>query len=313
MPENSASVNSTDAPALSELSQRDKPWDKHRANADKVANHYRGDEDFGNYANRIDFCSQLLDFRLVPDGSDGDYKLKLAASRFCRVRHCPVCQWRRSMKWKAKAYNLLPKIVRDFPKHRWLFLTLTVKNCPITELRRTLDWMNVAWRRFIKRKVFPAIGWVRSTEVTRGKDGSAHPHFHCLLLVSPGYFAGKNYLKQFQWVELWQKCLRIDYKPILDVRPVKRGSQPMDLIPELLKYCVKESDMVKDKDWFLELTHQMHKMRCVVTGGVVKEYLKELEEEPEDLIGDDGEGEVDEGHMYFGWRKQEKLYRKVER
>ncbi|NES67871.1 MAG: protein rep [Okeania sp. SIO2D1] len=312
MPENSASVNSTDASALAELSQRDKPWDKHRANADKVANHYRGDEDFGNYANRIDFCSQLLDFRLIPDDGGG-YRLKLAVSRFCRVRHCPVCQWRRSMKWKAKAYNILPKIVKDFPKHRWLFLTLTVKNCLITELRETLKWMNKAWKRFIQNKAFPAIGWVRSTEVTRGKDGSAHPHFHCLLLVKPYYFSGKSYMKQAQWVELWQKCLRIDYKPILDVRPVKRGSQPMELIPELLKYCVKESDMVRDKDWFLELTHQMHKMRCVVTGGVVKEYLKELEEEPEDLIGDDGEGEVDEGHMYFGWRKQEKLYRKVER
>jgi hypothetical protein len=29
----------------------------------------------------------------------------LSASRFCRVRTCPVCQWRRSLMWKAKAYQ----------------------------------------------------------------------------------------------------------------------------------------------------------------------------------------------------------------
>ena len=42
--------SSTDYPALGDLSERDKPWDKHRSNADKVANHYRGDEDFSKYA-----------------------------------------------------------------------------------------------------------------------------------------------------------------------------------------------------------------------------------------------------------------------
>jgi hypothetical protein len=29
--------------------------------------------------------------------------------------------------WKAKAYQALPRVVKDFPKHRWLFLTLNTK------------------------------------------------------------------------------------------------------------------------------------------------------------------------------------------
>lgn len=302
--------SSTDDPALGDLSERDKPWDKHRSNADKVANHYRGDEDFSKYADRMDFCSQLLDFRLTPDGEDGKLKFKLNAARFCRVRYCPVCQWRRSLQWKAKAYKILPKVVADFPKYRWLFLTLTVRNCEITELRNTLQWMNKSWQRLSQRKKFPAVGWIRSTEVTRGRDGSAHPHFHCLLLVPSSYFSGRGYLKQAEWVELWRKSLRIDYNPILDVQAIKRGRQPMSLVPELLKYCVKESDLVKDKNWFIELTKQMHKLRCVVTGGVLKQYLKDLENDPEDLIGkDDTEVTVDEGHVYFEWRYYEKKYR----
>lgn len=307
--QSSVKSDGTNAPCLSDLSERDKPWDKHRGNADKAANHYRDSADFDKYASRIDFCSQFLDFRLVPE--ENEYKLKLDKARFCRVRHCPVCQWRRSLMWKAKAYKILPMVVEAYPKHRWLFLTLTLRNCQITELKETLQWMNQAWQRMAQRKQFPAIGWIRSTEVTRGKDRSAHPHFHCLLLVKPSYF-GKYYLKQKEWVDLWRSSLRVDYNLILHVVPVKQGSQPMQLVPEILKYCVKESDLVGDKDWFLELTRQMHNMRTIATGGVLKEYLKQLEQDPEDLIGKDEtktEDEVDEGHLMFGWKYKEKKYK----
>jgi plasmid rolling circle replication initiator protein Rep len=215
--------------------------------------------------------------------------------------------------WKAKAYKVLPRIVSDFPTHRWLFVTLTVKNCQITELKETLTWMNKSWQRLTQLKAWPAEGWLRSTEVTRGKDGSAHPHFHCLLMVKPGYF-GKNYIKQAEWVEMWRRSLRIDYNPVLDVQAVKKGQQPMQLVPELLKYCVKESDLVVDREWFIELTRQLHKMKAVVVGGILRQYLAELEKEPDDLIGEDkeGEGGLDEGHLYFGWRQKLKKYKLVD-
>lgn len=312
IPDTKSTEVGTNALCLGDLSDRDKPWDKHRGNSDKVANHYRGTQEFEQYATRMDFCSQLLDFKLVPE--EQELKLKLDAARFCRVRHCPVCQWRRSLMWKAKAYRILPLVVAAYPKHRWLFLTLTIRNCTIKELRDTLRWMNQSWQRMVQRKKFPAIGWIRSTEVTRGKDRSAHPHFHCLLLVKPSYF-GKYYMKQKEWVELWRSCSRIEYNPILDIRPVRQGHQPMELIPEILKYCVKESDLVTDREWFLELTRQMHKMRNVAIGGVLKEYLKQLEQEPEDLIGKDEnktEEEINEGHLYFGWKYQNKKYKLVD-
>jgi plasmid rolling circle replication initiator protein Rep len=309
-----AALNSC-TPNLSDLSQRDKPWDKHRANADKVSAYYVGSE-FRDYGDRIHYCSEFLDFRLTPDSGDGTMKLKLDSARFCRVRHCPVCQWRRSLMWKAKAYKILPKIVAEYPSYRWLFVTLTIKNCQITELRSTLDWMHESFKRLTKLKDFPAIGWIKSTEVTRGKDGSAHPHFHCLLMVQPSYF-GKNYMKQSEWVELWRRSLRIDYNPVIDVQAIKKGISPASLIPELLKYCTKESDLTADREWFLELTRQMHKSRTIATGGVLKDYLRDLEREPEDLIGkgdeveDEVEDEVDEAHLYFGWKRDKKKYKLI--
>ena len=300
------------SPELGDLSPRDKPWDKHKANADRVQGFYASSAQYQKYAERVNQCAQLLEFKLTPDAGLGEFRLKLASARFCRVRHCPVCQWRRSLMWKAKAYKVLPKIVEAYPSHRWLFVTLTVKNCSITELRTTLQWMNKSFQRLSQRKIFPAVGWLRSTEVTKSKDGLAHPHFHCLLMVPASYF-GRHYIKQAQWVDLWKSCLRIDYNPILDVQAVKQGSAPMELVPELLKYCTKESDLVADREWFLELTNQMHKMKCVTTGGVLKDYLKELEEEPDDLIGQgDDPDQVDEGSLYFGWRRTQKKYRMVD-
>ena len=305
-----ASESSKDTPALSDLSPKDKPWDKHRGFADRVEGLYAGSE-FHLLGDRIHYCSDLLQFGLSGEGNCP--KLKLRAARFCRVRHCPVCQWRRSLMWKAKAYKVLPKIVADYPKYRWLFLTLTQKNVAIGELKEALVSMNRAFQRLSQLKAFPATGWLRSTEVTRGKDGSAHPHFHCLLMVPSSYFSGRDYLKQSDWVVMWRKALRLDYNPVLDVQAVKQGKQPMELIPELLKYCTKESDLVSDREWFLELTRQMHKMKCVTTGGVLKTYLKELENEPDDLIGEtDAPESEDEGILYFGWKRREKKYRLID-
>lgn len=214
--------------------------------------------------------------------------------------------------WKARAYKILPKVVDAYPTHRWLFVTLTIKNVPIAELRKNLTQMNRGFQRLSQLKAFPALGWLRSTEVTRGRDGNAHPHFHCLLLVQPSYF-GQNYIKQAEWAEMWRKSMRLDYTPVMDVQAIKQSSRPMELVPELLKYCTKESDLVVDRAWLLELTRQMHKMRAVATGGVLKEYLRELEEEPDDLIGegDAPEGE-DRGTLYFGWKRQSKRYRLLE-
>ena len=304
-----STTSNSQSPALSDISAQDKPWDKHRAFADRVEDFYRGSS-FHRYSQRIHDCSELLKFGLIL-GDDEALKLKLRTAKFCRLRHCPVCQWRRSLMWKAKAYKVLPKIVATFPEHRWLFVTLTLKNTPITELKETLKAMNKGFQRLSQLKSFPAVGWLRSTEVTKGRDGNAHSHFHCLLLVPRSYF-GRNYIKQSEWVSMWRGSMRLDYDPILDVRSVKEGSKPMELVPELLKYCVKESDLVADREWFLELTRQMHKMRAIATGGVLKDYLKELEEEPADLIGDSESGEVDEASLYFGWKRKEKKYRMVD-
>lgn len=310
--------NSADTCYLTEVSPRDKPWDVNRALADKVRDLYKGTV-YSGLSERISACSGLLEFGWVTDSDTGEARLKLKACRFCRVRHCPVCQWRRSLMWVARFLKALPAIQADHPKARYLFLTLTVKNCPLDQLRSTIGEMNRAWKRMTLRRSFPGIGFAKSVEITRGKDDSAHPHFHVLLMVSPSYFKSGKYLSQEKWTALWKESLRIQYNPIVNIKaihsnPKKGQDMSMDnaqalssAIVETFKYSVKPSDLIQsnpesNSDWLVQLTQELHKTRAIALGGVFKNYLSE--DEPEDLIGEEENGEeTDKNSLYFGWRE----------
>lgn len=43
----------------------------------------------------------------------------------------------------------------------------------------------------------------------------------------------------------------------------------------------------------------MHKTRCISTGGMLRQYLKELEQEPDDLIGKNEEVEEEKFKIIF--------------
>jgi plasmid rolling circle replication initiator protein Rep len=223
--------------------------------------------------------------------------------------------------WQSRFLKALPAIEQQHPGAQWLFLTLTVRNCEITNLRATIQDMNKAWHRLVVRKEFASNvqGWVRTTEVTRGQDGLAHPHFHCLLMVKSSYFK-KHYVKHERWVELWQECARLDYRPSVRIQVVKskpgKGRSSIEsplrrAIYETLKYSVKPEDML-DRDWLLELTKQVHRLRFIASGGALRDVLRETEESNEDLLladeDEDGEGSKKEPDLWFDWHRQVKRY-----
>ncbi|WP_253821784.1 protein rep, partial [Salmonella enterica] len=172
-------------------------WDAHRSVSDGVGGIYLLAAEYERYGARMAACGGLLRFGWSTLKETGETRLRLREAHFCRVRHCPVCQWRRSLMWQARFYQSLPRIVADYPNARWMFLTLTVRNCAIEELGETLSRMNTAFQRLKERKEFlPVQGWIRTTEVARGSDGSAHPHCHTLMLVTHPLPSGRESLQQ---------------------------------------------------------------------------------------------------------------------
>lgn len=246
--------------------------------------------------------------------------------------------------WRARFLKALPKICAAYPRGRFIFLTLTVRNCPLEDLRDTIAWMNASWLKMIKRKNFPALGWLKCIEVTRGETDLAHPHFHCLLMVNETYFS-RGYISQADWAKMWKECLKVDYNPIVNVKRVRnrkhKSKQTVDTVNdvtvnntdnrsvdnpiddiiagvlETIKYSVKPADLIGEdhlfvtpQDWLAELTRQLHKTRSIALGGIFKQYLSE--DEPEDLINAEIEDETDldeEGYNYiFEWREIMKRY-----
>ena len=77
---------------LTEISPHEVSWDEHRSDAESVKILYNYSVELAKYADRINGCSGILKFGVSPNQG----KLVLKQAFFCRVRHCPVCQWRRS-------------------------------------------------------------------------------------------------------------------------------------------------------------------------------------------------------------------------
>ena len=96
-----------------------------------------------------------------------------------------------------------------------------------------------------------------------------------------------NYIKQGDWVEMWRKALRADYSPSVNVKAVKatldeKGRKQLDKALRNAQIQRKPSDLALEGDkgaWLHEMTKQVHKMRFIATGGVLKGILK-----PEDEI-----------------------------
>ncbi len=309
---------------LTDLSPRDVKWKELKPQNLNVANLYAGTV-YDKYYGKMQTCSSYLRFDLVPNDK-GEIVHKLQEGNFCRVRACPLCQWRRSLMWRSRTIRAMTRMLADHPGKRFIYLTLTWKNCELEQLGESITQANEAWHRLIKRPQFKAVGWLRNLEITRSPIGEAHPHFHALLMVNPGYFA-QDYLNRKDWRALWRSCLRVEYDPIVWVNVVKpRGKKTTDTsesapginegllkaIRYTLKYSTKPEDWINTdtsvsqdmQAWLIGLTKQMHNKRAIATGGIFKQYLKESE--PENLVVDEENIDTSEtkqlaGRLQYFW------------
>jgi len=301
---------------LTDLRPEEKPWDVHKGENYAMQELLKDEknERIAKYVERLSQCGDWLIFaHTAPDSLDRTFKLREA--NFCRVRVCPFCQWRRSLLYTARMLEALPAIVATHPTLRVIHLTLTVRNCNIEDLRDTLGAMGKGWQRLTQRKCFKGIvrGFVRNTEVTRGSDGSAHPHIHALLMVPEYYFTNtRYYITHAQWRDLWRECMRLDYDPQVSVQACRQAQGYEKMIRELTKYSTKPQDLLADKNWLIAYIFQVQNLRFFSTGGVVKDALGELEQENENLVtvGEDQTSDTETIALsWFDWETLVKKYR----
>jgi plasmid rolling circle replication initiator protein Rep len=242
------------------------------------------------YALRLLKCSYNLQFLFGKDSS-GNLQTRLTEARFCRINVCPICHWRWALKWRYYLNSVINQIQLEHPSYRFLFLTLTLKNCDISELSSTLAWMSESWNRMMMLKEVKgnsAIkGIFRCLEISRSKNGQAHPHYHCLICVSSTYFKSGYYLTFDDYQRIWRSSLQINYDPSVFIKAVQfledyewlSKDKMKSKIYEITKYLTKTSDLIQDIEWTLELADHLFRVRRVSATGIFKEKLKGIREE----------------------------------
>lgn len=297
---------------------RKRPWREKKMANEYLAQVY--EQINPSKSKRLRECGDYLVFGKKSDGS-----MKLVCANSCRVRLCPVCNWRRSLKIFSHMTAIM-EAAKSY-KYRYIFLTLTVENCVGEDLSDRITAMMQGFDRFQRRKAVKQVakGWYRALEITYNKDrGDYHPHFHVILAVNRSYFTNtRYYLKQSEWTQLWRESMRLDYNPVCDVRKIKGDTTKA--VAETAKYAVKESDyLLQDEDLSREIVEvldkALDKRRLIAYGGIFKELHKKLNLDDEvdgDLINTDVKekdlSDDEKNEIAFVWASGLKNYYKINR
>ncbi|KDE25551.1 Rep [Bacillus safensis FO-36b] len=267
-----------------------------------MAAHYEGLEKrtgapyYGKKAEKVCDCAECLAFKR--DRETG--RLRLYQAYFCKVRLCPMCAWRRSLKIAYHNKLIVEEANRQY-KPAWVFLTLTVKNVEGDHLKQIITDMMQGFRKLFQYKKVKSgtLGFFRALEITKNhEENTYHPHFHVLIPVKRSYFTGKSYIKQAEWTSLWKRAMKLDYTPIVHVQRVK-GKKGIDAeaiekevreameeqkaILEISKYPVKDTDVIRGNevteenlDTVYYLDGALASRRLIGYGGILKEIHQEL-------------------------------------
>lgn len=266
---------------------KDRLWDKRKLASLELADrlkqlHFR-------CADNVSTCSDILEFVEKSDGT-----LRLARTWFCKNKLCAICNWRKALKYSYQSSRIIDKALQEYPKARFLFLTLTIKNMSAESLGDDIAKMSQGFNRLFKYKKVDKniIGFVRSLEVTRNHDTEEyHPHFHVLLMVKPTYFKNsENYIPQTEWIELWKKAMQLDYDPVVNIKAVKSTDEKEidKAVKETAKYPIKPFDVDTDNEGQelseeikLRITDEimigLYRKRQIGFGKLFKQIKKDLE------------------------------------
>jgi plasmid rolling circle replication initiator protein Rep len=316
-------------------------WREHKINSLKLAASYERLHYESKYI-RVCMCAEFLEFESYENGEK-----KLKSVNFCKVRLCPMCAWRRSLKVFGQVSKVMNYLDANHD-YRYIFATFTVKNVFGEQLPCEMDKLFKAFNLMTKRKEFKSVskGWFRCLEVTHNWEREDyHPHFHVVIAVDKWYFKEtKNYLNHDAWVRLWKSCLGVDYDPIVNVKAVKQNADGTygKAVAEVAKYAAKPSDYLLEvkkcskeliennvelREAFEEYQNKktdeavevmdvsLHKRRLIAFGGVFKDVHKKLNLDDTvdgDLIKTDTEDEIRQDLNYvlvrYNWNVGYKNY-----
>lgn len=247
------------------------------------------------HVNRVAQCGIFFKWGITQDDEH-----KLIAANFCHDVLCPMCNWRRALKY----YSLVSSTMDLMKDNRFIFVTYTIRNCTADKLSDTCDLLSKGlsrvWRlKEIKRA---CTGYFWSLEITYNHDfDTYHPHLHVIYSVNPSYFDSRDYIKQSRWVDIWGNAIEIDYRPDVYVKAVRSKGNIIDAtkgeisyskaVQKVAEYVAKSSEYVGNYKVVKALVDSLeHRKKCSFVGDFAKyrKMIKVSDSEMEsDLINTD--------------------------
>lgn len=289
------------------LEDRRFPWRERKEKTMQLSELY-DKAGYPEYAARTRDCATYLTFNVYQSG-----ERRLKTANFCKLRLCPMCIGRRARRAVWKLSKVLDMVEAEH-RAKYLFLTLTMENVDGEHLGAALEQLTEAWDRFRKQRQIERVvkGWFRSIEITRGDnryhkdrktgrkvyrpDNGYHPHLHVILAVEPDYFSRESrksgkYLNQSDLIDRWQKALRVDYRPSVQIETAKAkrkgggvDSASLAAAKEAAKYPIKDEDYIDQdlpEDRAVEIvrdyTEALRKRRLMAFGGWLKDAARALD------------------------------------
>lgn len=244
-------------------------------------------EKLHDYGLNILGCSDTVSFVV-----DGDGVPNIKNIFFCKEKYCPTCAKRKSLRAFANGMRLAEYLGKDYS---FIHLVLTIQNCTIDELRNTIKKLNTKSSELFRSSLCKGIfkGILRNLEITVNFDtGLFHPHLHCLVAVNHSYFTSRNYIStkalRHAWADLIGQTDSVVY--------MKKITEPEKAIAEICKYCVKPFDISESfraAEYYEKLYFSTKHLRYVQSFGVIREALKKLKIDFEELKENFEDEEID--------------------
>ena len=269
----------------------ERPWKKHKMNSLKLHSLYGKALKIDNSViteSRMKSLEECGDNLLFSVNDKNEKRLKGAS--FCRIRTCPMCNWRKSLKMFGQTNKIANIILEQLPTTRFIFITFTVKNCSADKLSQTIDMMNQGFKDLTNknRKISCSakfknnmLGYIRAMEVTYNQEKDTyHPHIHCIFALKAGYFKGSGYIKKSEWQYIWGECCKTEYEPIVKVQTIKNSTAKA--VAEVAKYPVKMDELANYQDEkkaikaLIVFTKILKGRRLITFGGVFADIKKKL-------------------------------------
>lgn len=222
-------------------------------------------------------CGSYLVFKQY---KNADRTLKLERANFCKHPMCPVCAWRRHLKYS----KIIDKAL-EIGKYRYLYhIVLGVPNSDVLT-RESLMRLKERGASFVKQK-FSAGGYVSNLEVVNHGNGM-HPHLH-ILAEAPEFIRNSaDYVKEMsaKWLNHYTKglenktALRERYAGftffITGITKEERKNASL----ELTKYIVKGDFTSDDGESVSKIARAIKGVRKMSSAGVFKSAISEAKKE----------------------------------